>query len=50
LAPVVHTRYSVRKRLTADRRAVVAAPWRESDALRVARALEQAGATNAKPA
>lgn len=29
---------------------IVAAPWRESDALRVARALEQAGATNAKPA
>lgn len=29
---------------------VVAAPCRESDALRVARALEQAGATDAKPA
>jgi AtzE family amidohydrolase len=28
---------------------VVAAPWRESDALRVARSLEQAGATNANP-
>jgi len=29
---------------------IVAAPWREADALRVAAALEQAGVTNAEPA
>ena len=29
---------------------IIAAPWREADVLRVARALEQAGVTNAEPA
>jgi Asp-tRNA(Asn)/Glu-tRNA(Gln) amidotransferase A subunit family amidase len=29
---------------------IVAAPWREDDALRAARALEQGGVTNAEPA